>query len=116
MGANFSKLDDAISCAAYDDQELKDMHDIIANNTESFESVITKKISGMICLLFSLELLKDALLTCGSLLGVFLRDDFIGKKGKTPDKSDPVLQFYKCYKRTVRSDCKSCGHHQRCSR
>ena len=41
MGANYSKLDDAISTAAYDDQELKDMlHDIIANDTESFESVI----------------------------------------------------------------------------
>ena len=41
MGANYSKLDDAISAAAYDDQELKDMlHDIIANDTESFESVI----------------------------------------------------------------------------
>jgi len=40
MGANYSKLDDSISTAAYDDQELKDMlHDIIANDTESFESV-----------------------------------------------------------------------------
>jgi hypothetical protein len=30
MGANYSKLDDAISTAAYDDQELKGMlHDII---------------------------------------------------------------------------------------
>ena len=41
MGANYSKLDDAFFTAAYDDQELKDMlHDIIANDTESFESVI----------------------------------------------------------------------------
>ena len=37
MGANYSKLDDAISTAAYDDQKL---NDIIAINTESFESVI----------------------------------------------------------------------------
>jgi formiminotetrahydrofolate cyclodeaminase len=43
MGANYSKLDDSISTAAYDDQELKDMlHDIIANDTKSFESVINQ--------------------------------------------------------------------------
>ena len=42
MGANYSKLDNAISTAVYDDQELKNMlHDIIANDTESFESVIS---------------------------------------------------------------------------
>jgi hypothetical protein len=37
MGANYSKLYDAISSTAYDDQEL---NDIIAIDTESFESVI----------------------------------------------------------------------------
>jgi hypothetical protein len=41
MGANFSKLDNAIASAAYDDQAIKDiLYDLIGDNQETFGDVV----------------------------------------------------------------------------
>ena len=41
MGANFSKLDNAIASAAYDDQAIKDiLCDLIGVNQETFGDVV----------------------------------------------------------------------------
>ena len=42
MSANFSKLNDAIASAAYDDQAIKDiLYDLIGDNQEFFDDVVS---------------------------------------------------------------------------